>query len=41
VVATLEREAGVTRGKMFGSEGLKIGKSVFAMEVKASGPDFF
>ncbi|WP_437909688.1 hypothetical protein WME95_18470 [Sorangium sp. So ce327] len=41
MVATLEREAGVTRGKMFGSEGLKIGKSVFAMEMKASGPDFF
>ena len=34
VVASLGNEPGVSRGKMFGSEGLKIGKSVFAMEVK-------
>lgn len=34
VMAALESEPGVTRGKMFGAEGLKIGKSVFAMEVK-------
>ncbi len=34
VVAALEGKTGVTRGRMFGSEGLKIGKSVFAMEVE-------
>ena len=34
VVAALDGEPGVSRGRMFGSEGLKVGKSVFAMEVK-------
>ena len=34
VVAALGSEPSVSRGKMFGSEGLKVGKSVFAMEVK-------
>ena len=34
VVAALGGEPRVSRGKMFGSEGLKVGKSVFAMEVK-------
>ena len=34
VVAALGNEPGVSRGKMFGSEGLEVGKSVFAMEVK-------
>jgi TfoX/Sxy family transcriptional regulator of competence genes len=34
VVAAIERERGVSRGRMFGSEGLKVGKQVFAMEVK-------
>ena len=34
VLAALGSEPGVSRGKMFGSEGLKVGKSVFAMEVK-------
>ena len=34
VLAALGNEPGVSRGKMFGSEGLKVGKSVFAMEVK-------
>jgi TfoX/Sxy family transcriptional regulator of competence genes len=34
VVDALRGEPGVSRGKMFGSEGLKVGRSVFAMEVK-------
>ena len=34
VVAMLGSEPGVSRGKMFCSEGLKVGKQVFAMEVK-------
>ncbi len=34
VVAALSAEPGVTRGRMFGAEGLKVGASVFAMEVK-------
>lgn len=34
VVVALESERGVSRGKMFGAEGLKVGKAVFAMEVK-------
>jgi TfoX/Sxy family transcriptional regulator of competence genes len=34
VVAALGSKPGVSRGKMFGSEGLKVGKSVFAMDVK-------
>ncbi len=34
VVRALSSEAGVTKGRMFGSEGLKVGKQVFAMEVK-------
>jgi TfoX/Sxy family transcriptional regulator of competence genes len=34
VVAALGSEPGVSRGKMFGSEGLKVAKQVFAMEVK-------
>ncbi len=34
VVAALQSEPGVSRGRMFGSEGLKAGKSVFVMEVK-------
>jgi TfoX/Sxy family transcriptional regulator of competence genes len=34
VAAALGSEPGVSRGKMFGAEGLKVGKSVFAMEVK-------
>ncbi len=34
VVEALGGEPGVSRGKMFGSEGLMVGKSVFAMEVK-------
>jgi len=34
VVAALGSQPGVSRGKMFGSEGLKVGKQVFAMEVK-------
>ena len=34
VVAKLGDEPRVSLGKMFGSEGLKVGKQVFAMEVK-------
>lgn len=34
VVRALSSEPGVTRGRMFGSDGLKVGKQVFAMEVK-------
>ena len=34
VMAALAAERGVGRGRMFGAEGLKIGKQVFAMEVK-------
>jgi TfoX/Sxy family transcriptional regulator of competence genes len=34
VQAELAREPGVTTGRMFGSEGLKVGKQVFAMQVK-------
>jgi len=34
VAAAIEKEKAVSRGRMFGSEGLKIGKQVFAMEVK-------
>lgn len=34
VVAALAETNGVTRGRMFGSEGLKIGGKVFAMEVR-------
>ena len=34
VVEALGGEAGVTRGRMFGAEGLRLGRSVFAMEVK-------
>jgi TfoX/Sxy family transcriptional regulator of competence genes len=34
VVTAIDKEKGVSRGRMFGSEGLKIGKQVFAMEVR-------
>ena len=34
VIAALERAADVSRGRMFGSEGLKLESRVFAMEVK-------
>ena len=34
VVAALGDEPAVTKGRMFGSEGLKVGKKVFAMEVR-------
>ena len=34
VVDALSSQGDVTAGKMFGAEGLKVGKSVFAMEVK-------
>jgi hypothetical protein len=34
VVTAIENESGISRGRMFGSEGLKVGKQVFAMEVK-------
>lgn len=34
VVAALSSERGVTKGRMFGSVGLKVGKQVFAMDVK-------
>jgi TfoX/Sxy family transcriptional regulator of competence genes len=34
VVAALGNAPGVLRGKMFGSEGLKVNKQVFAMQVK-------
>lgn len=34
VRAKLSRETGVTTGRMFGSDGLKVRKQVFAMEVK-------
>lgn len=34
VVATLSHETGVTKGRMFDAAGLRIGKQVFAMEVK-------
>lgn len=34
VVTAIDKEKRVSRGRMFGSEGLKIGKQVFAMEVK-------
>jgi TfoX/Sxy family transcriptional regulator of competence genes len=35
VLSALSAEPGVTTGKMFGAEGLKIQQRVFAMEVKA------
>lgn len=35
VLSALSGEPGVTTGKMFGAEGLKIQQQVFAMEVKA------
>jgi len=35
VLNALASEQGVTTGKMFGAEGLKIKQQVFAMEVKA------
>lgn len=35
VLSALSAEPGVTTGKMFGAEGLKIHQQVFAMEVKA------
>jgi TfoX/Sxy family transcriptional regulator of competence genes len=34
VIDALASEPGVSTGRMFGSEGLKVGKQVFAMEVK-------
>jgi len=34
VVDALGSEPGVSRSKMFGSEGLKVGKSVFAPRAK-------
>jgi len=34
VLASLDSDPGGSRGRMFGSEGLMVGKSVFAMEVK-------
>jgi TfoX/Sxy family transcriptional regulator of competence genes len=34
VIDALSSEPGVTKGRMFGSDGLKVGKRVFAMEVK-------
>lgn len=34
VLAALGNAPGVTRGRMFGSDGLKFGGRVFAMEVK-------
>jgi len=34
VCVRLEERPGVTRGRMFGSEGLRLGGRVFAMEVK-------
>ncbi len=34
VVATLEGERGISTGRMFGSDGLKVGTQVFAMQVK-------
>ncbi len=34
VIAALSAEPGVSLGRMFGADGLKIGKQVFAMEVK-------
>ena len=34
VMAALEREKGISKGRMFGSHGLKVGKQVFVMEVK-------
>lgn len=34
VVSALSSEPGVSHGKMFASMGLKVGRSVFAMEVK-------
>ncbi len=34
VVAALAGRGGVSRGRMFGSAGLKVGGKVFAMEVK-------
>ena len=34
VVAALSSERSVTKGRMFGSEGLKVERQVFAMEVK-------
>jgi hypothetical protein len=33
VVVAIGNHPGVSKGKMFGAEGLKIGKRVFAMEV--------
>lgn len=34
VAAALAKRPGVTKGKMFGAEGMKVNGSVFAMEVK-------
>ena len=34
VVHALSSEPGVTTGRMFGSEGLKVSRQVFSMEVK-------
>lgn len=34
VMAALEGEKGISKGRMFGSDGLKVGQQVFAMEVK-------
>jgi TfoX/Sxy family transcriptional regulator of competence genes len=34
VARALSGEPGVTKGRMFGSDGLKVGKQVFAMVVK-------
>jgi TfoX/Sxy family transcriptional regulator of competence genes len=34
VRAALSNEPGVTEGRMFGATGLRVGKQVFAMEVK-------
>jgi hypothetical protein len=33
VIHALSEEPGVTKGRMFGADGLKVGKHVFAMEV--------
>jgi TfoX/Sxy family transcriptional regulator of competence genes len=34
VMGALEGEKGISKGRMFGSDGLKVGKQVFAMQVK-------
>jgi TfoX/Sxy family transcriptional regulator of competence genes len=34
VTAALQGEKGISKGRMFGSDGLKVGKQVFAMQVK-------